>query len=514
MSVSARKGALNRTVQSDDSSLGDEEEPLLQRNEIYKTYKRRWYVLFLYSLTAFLQSAVWNTWGPITQSAEVVFGWKDSQIGLLANWGNIAFLITVFPTCYLMDTKGLRVSLLVCTVLLLIATGLRCITHEPQYATWLINFSAILNGVCGTVPRAAPAQVANTWFPPNQRTSATAVVSVFCYLGVAMAFVIGPQLVTSPEYKNETQNRNFTYTFKRLTTDLDLATLDTSRNNLNSSQVVNFIHIRKDIMYLMYYEFAAIVLLFLCSIFMPSKPPTPPSLSASTERVVYRRALLNIARNKAVWLIGLAYALPSGVYGAWEAVIDIILKPIGIGQTEIGWIGFYSIMAGCVTGLATGRFSDVFMRHMRLFVLVMFGVAGGSFVWFTLSCVKVIPISTIQVYLSSILGGMFLCGTLPLFYELGAESAFPVSEGVTGGFLTWLNNIVGILFLLLPQIPDIGTDWMNWTLVGSVALGLAFLFVSPQRYTRTDIDISVNKTETAHSQTKVIARENVYDNAS
>lgn len=40
------------------------------------------------------------------------------------------------------------------------------------------------------------------------------------------------------------------------------------------------------------------------------------------------------------------------------------------------------------------RFSDLFMRHMKLFLLVMFAMAGGSFVWFTLMCVDVIPLST------------------------------------------------------------------------------------------------------------------------
>lgn len=34
------------------------------------------------------------------------------------------------------------------------------------------------------------------------------------------------------------------------------------------------------------------------------------------------------------------------------------------------------------------------MRHMKLFLLVMFAMAGGSFVWFTLMCVNVIPLST------------------------------------------------------------------------------------------------------------------------
>lgn len=53
---------------------------------------------------------------------------------------------------------------------------------------------------------------------------------------------------------------------------------------------------------------------------------------------------------------------------------------------------------------------------------------------------------------------------------------------------------------------------MNWTLVGSVAMGLVFLFVFPERYTRTDIDIYVDKAETGHPETTVTARHTVYQN--
>ncbi|XP_048730578.2 solute carrier family 49 member 4-like isoform X2 [Ostrea edulis] len=392
MSISKSNGGLQY---DGDSATEGEERPLLRNKEEHKTYKRRWYVLAVFSSACFIQAAVWNTWGPITQSAEVAFGWKDSQIGMLANWGNIAYIITVFPACYFMDTKGLRVSFVACTVLMLIGTGVRCITLEPQYATWLMNLCAILNGIAGTVPFAGPALIANTWFPPNQRTTATAILSIFNYGGVAMAFVIGPQLVSSPKYRNETHIENNTYRDSRLSLGLE-EIVHCSKNISNSSQVlINFESVRHDIRYLMYYECAVAGLIFICSIFVPSKPPTPPSVSASTERVEYKGALINIARNRAVWLIGLAYALPAGVYGVWGAVIDVILKPVGIAQTEVGWIGFYSIMAGCVSGLAIGRFSDLFMRHMKFFLLVMFALAAGSFVWFTLLCVKVIPFSTV-----------------------------------------------------------------------------------------------------------------------
>ena len=53
-----------------------------------------------------MQAAVWNTWGPITGSAEDVFGWSDGTIALLENWGPIAYIISFLVFSWLMDIKG------------------------------------------------------------------------------------------------------------------------------------------------------------------------------------------------------------------------------------------------------------------------------------------------------------------------------------------------------------------------------------------------------------------------
>ena len=48
-------------------------------------------------------------------------------------------------------------------------------------------------------------------------------------------------------------------------------------------------------------------------------------------------------------------------------------------------------------------------------------------------------------------------GAVPLFFELTCESTYPIAEGVTNGFLTWLNNIPGLILLLVLMVPSIGT---------------------------------------------------------
>ena len=71
-----------------------------------QTYKRRWYILILFSLVCFTQGLMWNTFGPISTSSERVFDWEDSTIAWLSALGGLAFLLTSFPMYWLMQTKG------------------------------------------------------------------------------------------------------------------------------------------------------------------------------------------------------------------------------------------------------------------------------------------------------------------------------------------------------------------------------------------------------------------------
>lgn len=64
---------------------------------------------------------------------------------------------------------------------------------------------------------------------------------------------------------------------------------------------------------------------------------------------------------------------------------------------------------------------------------------------------------TVALYLTSIFGSVLLVGTMPLFYELACESAYPAAPGVTSGLLTLVMNLFGILSLLITFIPNIGT---------------------------------------------------------
>jgi hypothetical protein len=50
-----------------------------------------------------------------------------------------------------------------------------------------------------------------------------------------------------------------------------------------------------------------------------------------------------------------------------------------------------------------------------------------------------------------------------------------------------LFHITAVYFIYL-----IGTSWMNWTLLGSIGVGLLFMLAFPESYGRTDLDITID----------------------
>ena len=84
-----------------------------ERGEESRVYKRRWYILILFCLMAGTQGGVWNTFGPISTTAEDAFGWSNDDIGLLTNWGPISFIVGMVPLIWALERKGWFVDWLV-----------------------------------------------------------------------------------------------------------------------------------------------------------------------------------------------------------------------------------------------------------------------------------------------------------------------------------------------------------------------------------------------------------------
>uniref|UniRef100_A0A8C1HJK3 Solute carrier family 49 member 4 n=1 Tax=Cyprinus carpio carpio TaxID=630221 RepID=A0A8C1HJK3_CYPCA len=413
-------------------STEGEREPLLVPSQpatntqpgLSRVYGRRWFVLTMFSLLGFMQGLVWNTWGPIQISAKHVFEFSSTDIAVLVMWGPVGYLPWLLFMS-LMDKKGLRASLLLSAFFMVLGAALRSVPlKDLYYRRWMIHGGQLLNGLAGPTIMSAGPLLSTTWFAPDQRATATAIASLIGYLGSACAFLIGPLAVPAPN------------------------------GTVGSTVYWNQNHIRDRIQFVLYAEVGMIAALFVAVLFyFPSRPPVPPSVAAASQRLSYRSSICRLLSNMRFLMVALAYSVPTGVIAGWAGVLDMILTPAKVSQVDAGWIGFWSIVGGCVFGVAMARFADYIRGMLKLILVLMFAGASLAATWFTLTCLTRLthlPSTTATLYTSCILVGIFINSSVPIFLELFIETVYPVPEGITCGVVTFLSNLfTGLLLFCL-----------------------------------------------------------------
>ena len=225
-----------------------------------------------------------------------------------------------------LDLTGLRVATILAALFLVIGTGLRCITAEPETATYLIHAGQFLIGIGGPVGQSSATVLSSTWFPKTQRTTATAVASLASYIGTALSFFIGPHMVT------------------------DVATLPVKKGQ--PGYIKEVAKISDEIMRLLYVQCGVCGGLLLLVLFsFPAKPPLPPTATASVERMDYKEGLKRLLKNPQFQLIAFLYGLTTGVYSAWCSDLALNLHAFQISDETASWLGFWAVVAGAVSGI-------------------------------------------------------------------------------------------------------------------------------------------------------------------
>ncbi|XP_064093679.1 solute carrier family 49 member 4 homolog isoform X2 [Macrobrachium nipponense] len=454
---SYQNGDSEDTVDGSGSSyreVSKREEEVPGQN-INRAYPSRFWILGVFSFIAFFQCLQWNTWGPISESVDAAFsGWKSSTVAMMANWGTITFVLFITPMCWLMNEKGLRTGVFACAIMIAAGTVLRVLaltTNSNEVFTISCHLCAILVGTAGTLVMAAPPMIAAEWFPPKERTTATAIGQAFNQLGNAGSY-LEPIFVRSPADGTPEE-------------------------------------IRGDIKVLMY-AYAGIAAAVLLAVFFyyPSKPPTPPSLSSSVERLQFWDSIKKILRNRDVIIVTLAYGISVGIPSSWIAVFNYSLQAMNIHQDEATWIGLAVVIVSSTSALVSGRLTDLVYGHLRVSLIIIMLANLGCFYWFYLITYGSITVVKWQIYFTSIAAFSLNFATCPLFFELAVESAYPCPEILVGGLLTGMNNFVGLLFLFLFFIPNIGYSWVTYILLSTSSLSVILIVIIREDYSRSNMD--------------------------
>jgi len=450
-------------------------EPLV--GEVLVVYRRRWFILALFSFLALYQCCVWNTWGPVVNSVQAVYGWDTVIVSLFANWGSIAFLVFMVPTLYLQDIN-LRATVLLSSGLVALATSIRCsfliFPDIPDSAfTILCHVSAILNGIPGIVVTSAPAAVSAAWFPPQERVTATSISQMLNNVGQGVSFLVASLMVEEPGNGTGLVN--------------------------STSPGPGVEEVRAQLQhYLLLLAVPAITTFLLALLYFPSKPPTAPSRSSQEPRLDFATGVKQLVSNPNSWALAVVWAVPQAVWNNWCALMVISLTKISmdgefLSETWVSQLGLVAVLVSTATAITVGTCIGRIRGSMKTTILGLLVAGGAMFSLLSLVTLKVLVLPSMLllktcVYIFLLLGNSCVVSTSPLLFEFGVEKLYPISEGLIGGWLNIWYNIISVIFLGLFSIPHIGSTWLSYVLPFSCFSVLPILLVVKEEYKRRSVD--------------------------
>ena len=104
---------------------------------------------------------------------------------------------------------------------------------------------------------------------------------------------------------------------------------------------------------------------------------------------------------------------------------------------------------------------------------------------------KVIPFRKAVICIVFGLTGFFLNGAVPFFFELGAEMAYPVAEGITTSAIKFNDYFLQGIFLII-SMGHFGAKWMTYVTMVTCAATTILLLLVKEKYNRLTVDIRPN----------------------
>jgi MFS family permease len=345
----------------------------------YKVYPYRWVVLGVFMLINMAIQILWICFAPITGPAAQFYGVSDLQIGLLAMSFMIVYVPLSIPISWIVDTMGYRKSVSIGAAIMAVFALLRGI-FAANYI--MVAIATIGLAVSQPFMMNSISTVAAKWFPIKERATASGLVIVASFLGIAIGQVLSPLL---------------------------------------------FIKYGIVTMLLIYGVVAAATALIFV-IFTREAPPTPPCPPGQETRALMLDGLRRMLKMKDVWILMALFLVGMGVFNGISTWIESIVRPRGFTISQAGNLGGALLIGGIVGAIIIPVLSDR-LRKRKIFLLVgmalsipgLVGVIFAGSYWLMIGSMFIL--------------GFFLMSLAPVGYQYAAEITYPAPEGTSNGLL-------------------------------------------------------------------------------
>jgi len=430
---------------------------------------RRWDLLCLLSVLGLLQSIVWNTWGPLAATTNLLYEWSPATIALLASHGPTMYLVCVVPVAVLVR-KSLRVALLLTSGCIVLGTFLRASFlpspgQDPSIFLAMCHICAALNGVSTTVLGSGTLVLSFLWFSQEELGTALTISQVFFSLGPGLPFLMATQMV---EPLDQIQN----------STSFDLDLSPQQRQDLTN-----------DLQWYLYSQaIPAAILFILTLVYFPSGESrvSRQGIRDKAGQVIGQISVL--ATNSKAWILSISSALPQGIARSYLCVIVFGLLPVCDGSgvcLSQHWSNTLAILASVTSilaGMPAVRLTSALpLRHLILTLCLLHFASLLAFTFLSLVVSGALPSASLTSLQISILfllttGYSLVISSVPLSHKVAMDTLSPqVHPSIIGCWLNLWTNVCSLIFLAFLSIPSFYSMLSHIALPISSGLGLILL---------------------------------------
>ena len=477
----------------------------------------RFTMLAIYSVLSATNSAMWNTFAPISDDSETFFDTNATAINWLAIIWSVVYVVGTALGIYYFQKYALRDTLLLCALLTAFGSGLRYIAvllREQLGALIcysLVFLGQILIGLGQPIVVNLATGMASIWFPLEERDRATTIGTIFNPLGNAIGSILPPLIVYSTGSSSSCH---------------DIHGMDTL-------MLVQFL--------------MALAALLLIAVIFKAAPDIAPSFSEAN-RVLNRATVLKAAaaaateqhddervnrmsrtsrashggrlsvdaanfsmklaldnhnisqiyaelnelfQNREYILLLLSFSIGLGLTNAVLTLVFQLVSPVGYSNADAGWFSFILIIVGMIGAAPMSMILEK-SRAYRFIYTNMFIICLISVGFF---CSMLYSNNYTLLLFAFGFMGLTIIPLFPACLENTAECTYPVSEDISVGVLLTAGNLGTILITIMLQytIEKSHYDNLPWNTsniftmsVLSVGTVLAVLFQGDSRRLHAD----------------------------
>ncbi|KAL7291096.1 hypothetical protein TKK_0015225 [Trichogramma kaykai] len=390
-------------VQKNEKSPDDDGE--LVRTKIYR---RRWAILFLFTLFTAGNKAQWVQYTVVLNVVSEFFQVSSLAIKSTTMVYSLAAPFLVYPISYVEHRWGMRSVMILASSVQALGAWIKYFGTRPAGYGWTILGQSLV-GFWQMLTLSMPASLAAHWFGPSQINTATAIAFGGLVVGVSTFSLLTPMIVRVNEDQGVVEAQ-----MKSL--GLPLAAYCT-------------------------------LVMILILVFFQNEPKLPPSKSRALQlrlkakRFDFWKSFARLLRNRNYVLLWISHGINGGLIITSHASVNVlVLAHFKNGERDAGRLSLLFSSCGFFLAIIMGKVLDKTKKFKAMMIFLYTGnifsiIAVGLSFHFEIKW---------AMYLSFTVMGIFMHSYQTTSFDTCAEITYPEPEIFCVSMLNLMNQVFGV----------------------------------------------------------------------